>query len=162
MRTWAGMGLLVCAAASVDACTLIKSEPQVASRSEAEAEILARTKQFSRAIVEASGSRWSPHTVARIADFYADDTVVFPPRGDPMRGRAALAAYWSRPAERRMLAHSATAERVDVSADLATEWGTLAITTQQGSAAPVQSKANYISIWTRRGGVWRKQMDTWW
>lgn len=156
------MGLLVCVAASVNACTAIKSEPQVARRSVAEAEILARTKQFSQAIVEASRSGWSPHTVARIADFYAEDTVVFPPRGDPMRGRAALATHWSRPAERRMLAHAATAERVDVSGDLATEWGTLTITTQQGSATPVQSKATYISIWTRQGGVWRKQMDTWW
>jgi ketosteroid isomerase-like protein len=156
------MGLLVCAAASLNACTAFKSEPQVASRTVAEAEILARTKQFSQAIVEASRSGWSRQTVARVADFYADDMVVFPPRGEPMRGRAALAKYWSRPAERRMLAHSAIAERVDVSGDLATEWGTLATTTQQGSAAPLQGKATYISIWTRRGGVWRKQMDTWW
>jgi ketosteroid isomerase-like protein len=162
VRTWAGMGVLVCAAACLSACTAIKSEPQAASHSVAEAEILARTKQFSQAIVEASGSGWSPPSVARIADFYADDTVVFPPRGEPMRGRAALGTYWSRPAERRMLAHSAVAERVDVSGDLATEWGTLATTTQQDGAKPVEGKATYISIWTRRNGVWRKQMDTWW
>ena len=162
MRTLTGLVLLACAAGPVTARAADMSEPQFASSKVAEDEILARTRAFSQAIVEASGSGWSPEAVARIADFYADDTVVFPPRGEPMRGRVALANYWSRPAERRMLAHSAIAERVDVSGDLATEWGTLATTTQQGSATPVQGKATYISIWTRRDGVWRKQMDTWW
>jgi ketosteroid isomerase-like protein len=157
-----GLVLLTCAAGPVTACATDASAQKVASPSVAGDEILARTKEFSQAIVEASGSGWSPEAVARIADFYAEDTVVFPPRGEPLRGRAALATYWSRSADRLMLAHSAIAERVDVSGDLATEWGKLIITTQQGSAEPVQGEATYVSIWTRRNGVWRKQMDTWW
>jgi ketosteroid isomerase-like protein len=156
------MGLLLCASASMTACTATKSEPQVASRSVAEAEILARTRQYSQAVVEASRSGWSAQTVARIADFYADDTVVFPPRGEPMRGRAALFAHWSRSPDRRILAHSAVAERIYVSGDLATEWGTVSFRTQQGTAAPVEGRATYVSIWTRRDGVWLKQMDSWW
>ena len=126
-------------------------------------ELRARTAAFSRAIVAASGSGWPPEAVARIADFYAVDTVNFPPRGAPLRGRAALAAYWSRSAERRMLSHSAIAERIDVSGNLATEWGTLSVTSQQGDAAPVQVTATYVTIWKRgEDGVWRKLMDTWW
>ena len=127
-----------------------------------EDELRRRTAEFSQAIVEASRSGWSHLAVARIGDFYATDAVVFPPRGEPLRGRAALIAYWTRPAERRLLAHSAIAERIDVSGDLATEWGTLSITSQAGDAAPAQDRATYISIWTREAGVWRKQMDTWW
>ena len=127
----------------------------------AQDELRARTADFSRAIVEASSKGWSPESVARIADFYAIDAVVFPPRGEPLRGRQAQAAYWSS-RDRQFLTHSAIADRIDVSGDLATEWGTLTITTKQGVATPVEGKATYISIWTRRDGVWRKQMDTWW
>lgn len=126
-------------------------------------EISARTAAFSRAIVAASSSGWSPESVARIADFYAVETVVFPPRGEPMRGRPALATYWTRTPDRRMLSHAAIAERIDVSGNLATEWGTLLITSQLGDAAAVQGRATYISIWLRGAdGVWRKLMDTWW
>lgn len=134
-----------------------------AAATSAQDEVRARTAAFSRAIVAASGSGWSAEAVARIADFYAADTVVFPPRGAPMRGRPALATYWTRTPDRRMLSHSAIAERIDVSGNLATEWGTLSVTSQQGDAAPVQGSATYISIWLRGAdGVWRKLMDTWW
>lgn len=143
-------------------CSVPTVASPVAPRDAAQDELRGRTAAFSRAIVEASGSGWSPEAVARIADFYASDTVVFLSRGEPLRGRAALLTYWSRPPERRMLAHSAIAERIDVSGDLATEWGILSITSQQGDAAPVQSTATYISIWTRQEGVWRKLMDSWW
>ena len=124
-------------------------------------ELRARTADFSKAIVEGSEQGWSDESVARIADFYANDTIVFPPRGEPLRGRQAQARYWSS-RDRQFLTHSAIADRIDVSGDLATEWGTLTITTKQGDAPPVEGKATYISVWTRRDGVWRKQMDTCW
>ena len=132
-----------------------------ASSSPAQNELRARTADFSKAIVEASGKGWSPDSVARIADFYAVDAVVFPPRGEPLRGRQAQVTFWSS-RERHFLTHTATPERIDVSGDLATEWGTLIMKTKQGAAAAVEGKASYISVWTRRDGVWRKQMDTWW
>lgn len=101
---------------------------QVSSASPIEAVVLARTAEFSRTIVEASKHGWSRESVARIADFYAVDTVVFPPRGG----------------------------------DLATEWGTLRLVTRQDATPPVKGAATYVSIWTKRDGIWRKQMDTWW
>ena len=82
-------------------------------------------------------------------------------RGGPLRGRQAQASYWGS-RDKQFLSHSAIADRIDVSGDLATEWGTLTITTKQADAAPVEGKATYISIWTRRDGVWHKQIDTWW
>jgi ketosteroid isomerase-like protein len=128
----------------------------------AQEDLRARTAAFSRAIVDASKAGWSAEAVDRIADFYATDTVVFPPRGEPLRGRPALTSYWTRSPERRILSHWAVAERIDVSDSLATEWGTLTIISQQGDGAPVRGTATYISIWLREEGVWRKQMDTWW
>jgi ketosteroid isomerase-like protein len=137
------------------------NESATASTSPTKDQLRARTADFSRAIVEASSKGWSPDSVARITDFYAIDTVVFPPRGEPLRGRQAQVTYWGS-RDREFLKHSAIADRIDVSGDLATEWGTLTVTTKKGDAAPVEGKATYVSIWTRRDGVWRKQMDTWW
>ena len=134
----------------------------VASAVSSQAEIAATTAAFSQAIVEASASGWTDATVSRVASFYTEDTVVFPPRGQPIRGAAAIRSYWARSPERRILSHSAVAERIDVSGDLATEYGQLRILSQVASAAPVEGRATYISIWRRVGGRWRKGLDTWW
>ena len=154
--------LLVAVAGGISCCSATRNAPALISEARVQDELRSRTAAFSRAIVEASASGWPPHAVARIADFYADDTVVFPPRGETMRGRATQVTHWTRPSQRQILAHSAVAERIDVSGDLATEWGTLSVTFKEGDAAPVETTSRYISIWTRRDGVWRKQMDTWW
>lgn len=69
--------------------------------------------------------------------------------------------YWAS-RDRQFLTHTAIADRIDVSGDLAAEWGMLTITTKKGTNAPVEGKATYVSIWTKRDGVWRNQMDTWW
>ena len=162
MKLAAGILALLVAFGSLGPSVAQTSEAAAASHARAQDELRARTAEFSRAIVAASAGGWSSDAVARIADFYAEDTVVFPPRGEPLRGRPALTTYWSRTPDRRILTHAAVAERIDVDGDLATEWGRLSITSQQGDAAPAQGHATYISIWTRENGVWRKQMDTWW
>ena len=161
MKLAVGFGWLLITASSFCAGCAPVSHPHLSSNGPGQDEVRARTVQFSQAIIEASRQGWSPDSVARIADFYAIDAVVFPPRGEPLRGREAQSTYWSS-RERLFLTHSTTAERVDVSGDLATEWGTLTITSKQGSAAAAEGRATYISIWTKRDGVWRKQMDTWW
>lgn len=162
MKTAAISVLLVAVAVGISGCAATRSAPASVSEATMQDELRSRTAAFSRAIVEASASGWSPQAVARIADFYAEDTVVFPPRGEAMRGRAVQVTHWTRPPQRQILAHSAVAERIDVSGDLATEWGTLNVTFKEGDAAPVESTSTYISVWTRRDGVWRKQMDSWW
>lgn len=154
--------ILAAAAVSVAACTTTDVSPPASTQTSFQNELRQRTAAFSRSILAASSSGWSAEGVSRIADFYAPDVVIFPPKGETMRGRAAQVSYWTRPAHRRILAHSAIAERIDVSGDLATEWGTLRVTFKEGDAAPVESTSKYISIWTRHNGVWRKQMDTWW
>lgn len=153
---------LLFAAGSLSACSARTHDLAARDSAAAQKEISDRTAAFSRAIVDASSLGWPAEAVARIADFYAADTVVFPPRSEPLRGRAALATHWSRSSDRRILWHSAVAERIDVSDDLATEWGTLSIKSQQGEAAPMQAQMTYVSIWVREDGLWRKQMDTWW
>jgi ketosteroid isomerase-like protein len=104
------------------------------------------------------------HTrVAALAEFYDDETIVFPPRGATLGGRQSMRSYWTRQSERRILEHSAVAERVDATHELATEYGKLRITSQVGGGPATRDSATYISYWRRgRDGVWRKQLDTWW
>jgi ketosteroid isomerase-like protein len=126
-------------------------------------EILERTRAFSQAVLSASASGWSATQVTALADFYDEETIVFPPRGAPLRGRQSVWSYWTRPGERRIVEHAAVAERVDVTNELATEYGRLRITFQVGSASPSRDSATYVSYWRRGGdGIWRKQLDTWW
>ena len=128
-----------------------------------ESEILERTRDFSQAVVRASASGWSSKEVATLADFYSEETVVFPPRGPALRGRGALRTYWTRSPDRRILEHAAIPERLDVSYAVAAEHGKLRITLQVGSGASIRDSATYVSHWRRGGdGIWRKQLDTWW
>lgn len=155
-----GLTILV-AAAIVSGCAGTRGASQVVPQTFAQSEIRERTAAFSEAILAASRSGWSKDAVSKVADFYAPDAVVFPPRGETMRGRLAV-AHWTRLPQRQILAHSAIAERIEVSGNLATEWGTLRVTFKEGDAVAKEVSSKYISIWTRSGGVWRKQMDSWW
>jgi ketosteroid isomerase-like protein len=154
--------VVVLAAGMVAGCVAQRLPESPAAEDRGDAGLNARTAAFSRAIIDASASGWSSEAVARVADFYTDDTVVFPPRADPVRGKQAITDYWRRTPDRRILAHRVVAERIDVSGDLGTEYGRLIITAQRGDDEPVEATATYISIWKRDSGIWRKQMDTWW
>ena len=157
---WLLIGLIL--GLSGGSASALHSSPAGATAETAQADIAARTSEFSRSIVEASAAGWTPESVAKVASFYTADTVVFPPRGEPIRGAEAITAYWTRSPDRRILSHSAVAERIDVSGDLATEYGQLRLVSQIGTNAPVEGKATYISIWRRVDGQWLKGMDTWW
>ena len=95
--------------------------------------------------------------------FYTDDAILFPPKGEPIRGRDAIRAYWSRTSERRIMEHSIQTERADLSGDLLAEHGRFSLASQSGGSAPERGSANFISVW-RRGadGIWRKHLDSWW
>ena len=150
----------------VDACVPSQSAsdaPLPARVTELKKEILERTGAFSQAVLSASASGWSATQVTALADFYDEETIVFPPRGAPLRGRQSVRSYWTRPADRRIVEHAAVAERVDVTNELATEYGRLRITFQVGNTPPTRDSATYVSYWRRgRDGIWRKQLDTWW
>jgi ketosteroid isomerase-like protein len=125
--------------------------------------ISARSAAFSAAVVRASALGWADTVVRVLADFYSLETVVFPPRGEPLRGREALRRYWTRTPDRRILAHIVMPERVDVDQNLATEHGWFRVTSQRDSGNAVVDSARYVSIWKRDAdGEWRKHLDNWW
>lgn len=120
-------------------------------------------REFSRAVVEASRSQWAAKEVEALVTLYTEDAILFPPKGDPIRGRDAIRTYWSRTPARRISEHSIQTERVDMSGDLLVEHGKFSLTFQSGDKAPESGTSNFISAY-RRGhdGVWRKHLDSWW
>lgn len=118
---------------------------------------------FSNAITAASAAGWAPDEVSALVAFYADDAILFPPRGEPIRGRAEILRYWSRSPDRKILHHAVTVDNVVASADVIADYGTFKMTSQAADNAPVTSTTNYLSVWKRGSdGVWRKRIDSWW
>jgi hypothetical protein len=71
----------------LDACAPSQSHSNDLSATKAATlrkEILDRTAAFSKAVLSASSSGWSAAQVAALAEFYDDETIVFPPRGAPI------------------------------------------------------------------------------
>lgn len=129
------------------------------------AELEARGRAYSAAVVRASASGWAALQVDSLAAFYTDGGIVFPPRGEPIRGRDDVRQYWTRSPDRKILSHTITIERVDVgeSADLAADHGRVQVTTQQGGDSAINHRLTYISVWRREpDGVWRKHLDSFW
>lgn len=95
-----------------------------------------RGKEFSQAVVRASESGWAASEVASLVDIYTEDAIMFPPKGEPIKGRDAIREYWSRTPDRRILEHSIQVERADMSGDLLAEHGRFSITSQAGENPP--------------------------
>ena len=132
-------------------------------RAAIEKAIAQRATDFSVAVVRASAAGWARGEVTSLADIYTEETILFPPRGAPIRGRSAVQEYWTRTPDRRILAHRVVPERIDASDDLVAEHGRFHLTSQVGAAPPVADSATYISVWRRDAdGVWRKHLDSWW
>ena len=163
MYTLARWGSVACALFFV-ACSATPSPDRPGSGVSSAAEVSrARGQEFSQAVVRASASGWAAKEVESLVDFYTDDAILFPPKGEPIRGRDAIRSYWSRTPDRRILEHSIQVERADLSGDLLAEHGRFSLTSRAGENEPERSSANFISVW-RRGadGLWRKHLDSWW
>ena len=160
--TLAICGCIVCALL-LSACSATQhGRPGEETSSAAEVSRV-RGQEFSRAVVRASASGWAAKEVESLVDLYTDDAILFPPKGEPIRGRDAIREYWSRTPDRRILEHSIETERADMSGDLLAEHGRFSLTSQSGENAPGRNMANFISVY-RRGadGLWRKHLDSWW
>ena len=152
-----------CALLLVAACSATPSpNPPEAEASAAEV-ARARGQEFSRAVVQASASSWSAKEVEALVDLYTDDAILFPPKGEPIKGREPIRAYWSRTPDRRILEHSIQTERADMSGDLLVEHGRFSLTSKSADKATERGSATFISVWKRGAdGLWRKHLDSWW
>lgn len=153
--------LIVLALLTLTACAAAGRRPPATSGRSEEIEELAT--RFSAAVVRASASGWAPGEVEALASLYSEDAILFPPRGEPIKGRDAVRAYWTRSADRRILKHRVAPAHIEVDQVLATEYGYFEMTSAAGEGPPTEGRANYISVWKRdQTGHWRKHLDSWW
>lgn len=155
-NTLVGLALL-----ALVACATAAGRPDTTAGLPEQIEELAT--RFSAAVVRASASGWAPDEVEALTGLYSEDAILFPPRGEPIKGRAAVRAYWTRSPDRRILKHRVVPGRIEVDQVLATEYGHFEMTSVVGDGPPTEGRANYISVWKRdQAGQWRKHLDSWW
>ena len=129
------------------------------------AEEISKTRghDFSNAVTSASASGWAPVEVDRLVNLYTEDAILFPPKGEPIRGHDAIRAFWTRTPDRQLLEHTIETERADISGDLLVEHGRFSIVSRSGQNPPERGTARFISSWKRGpDGTWRKSLDSWW
>jgi ketosteroid isomerase-like protein len=145
-------------------CSLNVNQPPPAANVDGAVELVtARGAAFSHAIKRASASGWKPEQVDALVAFYTDDAILFPPRGEAIRGRAEILRYWLRSPDRKILDHTVTVDSVVASSDVIADYGTIALKSQVSENTPATSTAHYLSVWKREpDGVWRKRIDSWW
>lgn len=122
-----------------------------------------RGLDFSDAVVRASNSGWADKEVGDLTAIYTNDAILFPPKGEPVKGSEAIRAYWTRPSTNRILGHSVKTERAEMSGDLLVEHGYFTLSHQSGSNRAESGSAKFISVWKKGSdGIWRKHLDSWW
>src|SRR5215472_16715307 len=99
---------------------------------------------------------------AAVAALYAEDAVLSVPGVPPMRGKAAINAYYLKDAPSTVAAGITVADDpasdVGQSLDLAWQWGTYRNTDKAGT---VVATGKYLTVFERRGGKWKIVRDMW-
>jgi uncharacterized protein (TIGR02246 family) len=93
---------------------------------------------------------------AAIAFLYTSDGQLFPPRSEPVSGKAAIKHYWQ--AMMEIGVRKLTTTELNVYGEAAHEVGRYAIEMPDGDEA---SSGSYIVIWKREAGEWRMHRDIW-
>jgi uncharacterized protein (TIGR02246 family) len=99
---------------------------------------------------------------AAVAALYADDAVLSAPGVAPLRGTAAITAYYLKDAPATVANGITTADGdasdIGQSGDLAWQWGTYQNTNKAGA---VVETGKFLSVFERRGGKWMIVRDMW-
>jgi len=112
--------------------------------------ILDASRAFSRAYVAGDS--------AAVAELYTEDALLMPP-GRDVRGRAAIARFFSTPPDRRPAAHWMESSEVSFHGDVAIDVGRWSLQSEED--AEVVSE-RYLLVWLRQAdGSWRIAYDAW-
>jgi ketosteroid isomerase-like protein len=101
---------------------------------------------------------YNKHDSKAVADFYSSTAEAFPPGGEIVKGRDALAKLWQGAIDAGMV--SADLKTIEVHSDgkLAYEVGTYALKTKDGTVA---DHGKYCAVWLKEGGQWKLHRDIW-
>ena len=110
--------------------------------------------QFSQAYMDGD--------VDAMMTLYTDDAVVFPGNSEYLQGQEALRRYWALPEGRRITHHKITPVEVEVSGDMASDFGHYEVSGVNGEQAWGPSHGKYLIVWKRGDdGRWRMHLDMW-
>ena len=116
--------------------------------------LASRARAFSQAYMRGD--------VATIMSIYTEDAVLFPNNSEYIRGAEAIERYWTLPEGRRITHHQLMPVEVEVSGDMASDFGHYEISGENNGQAwgPVHGK--YVVLWKRGvDGLWRMHLDMW-
>ncbi len=136
------------------ACQPATEQPETVDEQAVIDTLASLAQQFSQAYMEGD--------VQAMTALYTDDAVLFPGNSEYIRGKEAIARYWTLPEGRRITHHKLIPVEVEVSGAMASDFGHYEISGENDGAAwgPVNGK--YVVVWKRgEDGRWRMHLDMW-
>jgi ketosteroid isomerase-like protein len=121
-----------------------------AQAQDARAAIEAATKGFQAA--------YEKHDAEAVASFYSSTAEAFPPGGEIVKGRDALAKLWQGVMDSGIASAALKTTEVHAEGNLAYEVGTYAMKTKDGTVA---DHGKYCAVWLKEGGQWKLHRDIW-
>ncbi len=112
-----------------------------------------------QALNDALASAFARSDFSKIADFYAAEAMLLPPRGKAVQGRDSITAFWLGFGNRFAGIVFTTADVRLIGEDVARETGTYATSGTGEQQAPGQGK--YLFLWERVNGEWRIESSIW-
>ncbi|SRR5581483_1303473 len=93
-----------------------------------------------------------------IGELYTASAEAFPPNGEVVRGREAIARFWQSVIDGGIKGVAVTTLETEAQGDLAYEVGRYALTGEGGK--PVD-QGKYVVVWKREDGQWKLHRDIW-
>lgn len=128
-------------------------------------DLAAEEQAVKRASLEFSRAERSGRPDSSLA-FMWEDAVMQPPGHVQIQGHDAIRAFHApstlgTPPEGTAPSRPVFPVHVSASGDLAVEWGPSTITVKKGDGPPTTIRFKFVTVWERRGGVWKVRLNTW-
>jgi uncharacterized protein (TIGR02246 family) len=115
-----------------------------------------------RAGIEAANARFSADfakgDATAVASHYTVAGQVFPPNGEVVKGREAIAKFWKGAMDSGVKGVKLTVVEAEAHGGTAHEVGTYVLT---GEGGKTLDTGKYIVVWKRDGGSWKLHRDIW-
>jgi ketosteroid isomerase-like protein len=99
---------------------------------------------------------------AGMTALYTPDAVIFPGGRPMMKGREAIRAYWTLPANVKMVDHKTTADSIVIVGNTAYDYGTFRSQSSRDGQLGNVGYGKYVIVWQKQpDGRWLMYLDIW-
>lgn len=117
-------------------------------------------------VIEQTGAEFSRRYMqgdARgMAEMYTEDGAILPPGRPIIKGRAAIAEYWTLAPGVRVVEHRTSPDSIVVRGDIAYDYGTYVARTERNGQSGNAVHGKYVIVWRRQDdGRWLMHLDIW-